>query len=122
MGKNSTLESSFTPEPDRGFGKADRLDHAYGDSYDASLASDHAGKGPKGYKRSDDRIKDDIAGIFTRHHELDASEIEIEVRDGDVVLKGEVPLRTMRYLAENLAEDIYGVMNLDNQIRVQKNQ
>jgi hypothetical protein len=36
----------------------------------------HAGRGPKGYQRSDERIKEDICDCLTRDPDVDASEIE----------------------------------------------
>ncbi|RYZ60682.1 MAG: hypothetical protein EOP09_20930 [Proteobacteria bacterium] len=36
----------------------------------------HAGKGPKGYKRSDDRIKEEVCDLIMRHDEIDGSDIE----------------------------------------------
>jgi hypothetical protein len=36
----------------------------------------HAGRGPKGYKRSDERIREDINERLTRDPQVDAGEIE----------------------------------------------
>src|SRR5262245_30542187 len=37
------------------------------------------GKGPKGYRRSDDRVKEDVSEALSRDGDLDASEIEVNV-------------------------------------------
>ena len=37
----------------------------------------YAGRGPKGYRRSDERIREEISDRLTEHDELDASEIEV---------------------------------------------
>src|SRR5687768_14709240 len=50
----------------------------------------HAGKGPKGYRRSDERIHDDVSDALYRCYEVDATEIEVSVKDGVVTLRGSV--------------------------------
>jgi hypothetical protein len=77
-----------------------------------------AGKGPKGYKRSDDRIREDVCERLTRHPAIDASEIDITVRSGEVTLSGTVPNRRMKRLAEDVVEEIAGVNDVTNQIHV----
>jgi osmotically-inducible protein OsmY len=78
------------------------------------------GKGPKSFKRSDERIKEELSELYTRHHDIDASDIELEVKDGEVTLSGSVPERRMKYLAEELAENSMGVREVNNQIRVKR--
>lgn len=78
----------------------------------------YRGKGPKGYTRSDDRIEEDVSDRLEDHSYLDASDIEIEVNDGNVVLSGTVESRYAKRLAEDLAEDCSGVKNVENRIRV----
>lgn len=78
------------------------------------------GKGPKNFKRSDERIREELSEMFTRHHDVDASDIEIEVKEGEVTLSGFVPERRMKYLAEDLAEKSMGVRDVTNNIRVRK--
>lgn len=80
-------------------------------------AESHAGKGPKGYRRSDGKIHEDICELLTHHHDLDASEIEVEVRDGMVTLSGTVMSRREKRLAEELADDIRGVVDVHNRIQ-----
>lgn len=80
----------------------------------------YAGVGPKGYTRSDDRLKEDICESLTRHSDIDASEIEVEVKNGEVTLSGAVPERTMKYLAEDIAERCQGVKDVHNQIKMKK--
>ncbi len=79
----------------------------------------HGGKGPKGYKRSDDRIREDICDRFTDDHELDASNIEVKVQNCEVTLSGTVDDRQLKRLAEDLAEECAGVREVRNEIRVQ---
>ncbi len=79
------------------------------------------GRGPKGYTRSDDRIREDVCDRLEQHGEIDASEIEVRVSNSEVTLEGTVEDRWMKRMAEDLVEDCPGVKNVDNRIRVQGN-
>ena len=77
------------------------------------------GKGPRNYKRSRERILDDVAEALTREPELDAGEITVEVNDErDVILGGTVTHRPDKRLAEDLVADVFGVRDVHNDIRV----
>jgi hypothetical protein len=78
------------------------------------------GRGPKGWRRSDDRIRDDINERLTDHPDVDASEIEVKVSNAEVTLTGTVDDRHAKRLAEDIAESISGVHDVHNQIRVQQ--
>lgn len=82
----------------------------------------HSGKGPKGYVRSEQRIKEEASEILTHDYDLDASDIEIEIKDRCLILRGEVNSRHDKRLAEYLVEDISGIEDVDNQLRIKKNQ
>jgi osmotically-inducible protein OsmY len=77
-----------------------------------------AGRGPKGYRRSDERITEDVNDRLTASDWLDASAVEVDVRDGEVSLRGTVPDRDSKRLAEDLAEGVPGVREVMNQLRV----
>jgi osmotically-inducible protein OsmY len=77
-----------------------------------------AGKGPKGYTRSDDRIRDEISDALMADDDLDASEIEIKVERGEVTLTGTVDSREAKRSAEEIAERCQGVGNVQNSLRV----
>lgn len=80
----------------------------------------YRGKGPASYKRSDERISEDLHECLTEHSRVDASEIDIEVVKGKVTLSGFVPDRWMKFAAEEMAERVKGVEDIENKIRVQK--
>src|SRR6476646_264940 len=67
------------------------------------------GKGPKNYKRSDSRIYDDICEALYNDSHVDASDIEVEVNNGLVTLRGVVDDRVMKKEAEFCIENISGV-------------
>jgi CBS domain-containing protein len=79
---------------------------------------EHAGRGPRGYGRSDDRIREDINERLTDDAMIDASEIEVEVRDGEATLTGTVRVRSEKRRAEDIAESVRGVKHVQNNLRV----
>ena len=81
----------------------------------------YSGVGPRGYRRSDERIKDDINDRLTWHGFIDASDIDVEVNEGIVTLKGTVEDRHQKRMAEDVAENIPGVEDVNNQLKI-KNQ
>jgi hypothetical protein len=78
------------------------------------------GRGPKGYKRSDERIREDINEELTVHPDIDAFEIEVRVEGGEVTLTGVVEDRRAKRLAEDVAERSSGVTDVHNQLRVRQ--
>ena len=78
------------------------------------------GRGPKAYRRSDDRIREDINDRLTDHAYLDASDIEVMVKEGEVTLTGKVLDRTDKRLAEDVAESVSGVKHVQNNLRTDK--
>lgn len=76
------------------------------------------GKGPKGYRRSDERIKEDVSEALYIHHDVDATDIEVQVADGVVTLAGFVESRRTKRLAEDALEHVAGVRDILNHLRV----
>jgi osmotically-inducible protein OsmY len=76
------------------------------------------GKGPKGYFRSDTRIHEEACEALARDPELDATEIEVQVRDGLITLRGIVVHRMAKKRAEARVEYISGVQDVMNEIRI----
>jgi osmotically-inducible protein OsmY len=79
---------------------------------------DHRGRGPKGYSRSDDRIREDINDRLTDDPYVDAQEIEITVSGSEATLSGFVSTRDQRRRAEDIVERVSGVTHVQNNIRV----
>lgn len=82
----------------------------------------HRGKGPKGYKRSDERIKEDINDRLSDDAHLDASGIEVNVNNGEVSLSGTVSDRNSKRRAEDIVDAISGVQNVENKLRLKQEQ
>ncbi len=79
-------------------------------------------RGPKGYKRSDDRIREDVNDRLADQSDFDPSEIEVAVANGEVTLTGSVRTRSEKFLAEEIADDVSGVNEVHNQLRVKREQ
>jgi hypothetical protein len=80
----------------------------------------HYGKGPKGYRRSPDRILDEACEVLAQDFEVDASDVEVNFKDGILYLKGEVATRNEKRRAELLVEDLPGVEDVHNLLRVKR--
>ena len=74
--------------------------------------------GPKGYQRSDERLKEDISERLMEARHIDSSEVTVDVRGAKVFLEGEVPSRHMKHAIEDLVDACPGVQDIENRIRV----
>jgi hypothetical protein len=77
-----------------------------------------SGKGPKGYVRSDERLKEDISEKLMRHPAIDASDISVEAKNGAVILTGSIDNRQLKHYVEDLVESCAGVRDIDNRLTV----
>lgn len=80
----------------------------------------HKGKGPKGYTRSDDSIKNDVNDALYRDTYVDASDIDVSVDNGEVTLSGTVDSRMAKRHAEDCIERIAGVSDVSNHLKVKR--
>lgn len=87
---------------------------------EAERTGGHRGKGPKGYQRSDERIRDNVCEVLENDDRIDASAIEVTVKNGEVMLTGNVDARHDKRLAEDLVQDLPGVKDVQNQLRVNR--
>lgn len=106
-----------------------RRDNSWGDrnprlerggSYRSSREGGFFGKGPKGYTRSDERIREDVCDRLSIDDEVDASDITVTVKGGEVTLEGTVPDRRSKHRAEDIADSVSGVSDVHNSLRPQK--
>jgi hypothetical protein len=115
------------------YGSAGAYNTSYGSNYGASYGNrrasvnnersqdwsgGHRGKGPKGYHRSEERIREDAYERLTYDDTVDATNIEVQVQGDDLILTGTVNSREEKRRAENIVESISGVRNVENRIRV----
>jgi osmotically-inducible protein OsmY len=108
---------------DRSYG--DRNTYTPTDPYGGSrwnqpspVTGQYAGRGPRGYKRGDERIREDVCDRLTDDPRIDASDLDVEVKDGEVTLAGSVRSREEKRVAEDLIERISGVRDVNNNLKV----
>jgi osmotically-inducible protein OsmY len=85
---------------------------------DVTRRESHAGRGPRRYRRPDARITEEVNERLTIDPDVDATDIDVSVVDGRVTLAGTVGDRRSKRLAEVDAEEVWGVVDVDNQLRV----
>ncbi len=78
----------------------------------------YRGRGPKNYQRADERIREDVCERLTMDHDVDATDIDVSVRDGVVTLEGTVNERHAKRIAEDVCESVRGVKDVQNNLRV----
>lgn len=90
------------------------------DSYRIYRTDPSYARGPRGYKRSDSRILEDVSDRLAYDWDVDATDIEVSVKDGVVTLDGTVDTRQSRRRAEYIAADVWGVRDVQNNLRVRE--
>jgi hypothetical protein len=90
-------------------------DRGYGP--DIEPPRDFRGRGPRGYVRSDERLKELICERLSDDPRIDASDVTVDVTGGRVSLSGEVDSRRSKHLLEDIV-DACGVESIDNRLRI----
>jgi osmotically-inducible protein OsmY len=89
-----------------------------GGAFDTLLELSHRGRGPKGYRPTDERLTEIICERLTEDPFIDASEVTIRVDDGEVILEGRVSVRQQKFAIEDVIADIAGVADIHNRLTV----
>ncbi|MCD9122672.1 BON domain-containing protein [Cupriavidus sp. UGS-1] len=76
--------------------------------------------GPKGYRRSDERVREAVCERLAYAEGLDVSEVTVDVDGGIVKLGGTVRDRNEKYDIEDLVDNVFGVTDVENDIRVRR--
>src|SRR5262249_24684607 len=76
------------------------------------------GRGPKNDASADDHIREDVCERLTYDPRIDASDIEVAVEVGEITLSGFVDDRWAKRLAEDIMEDVRGVKDIHNRLRI----
>ena len=76
------------------------------------------GLGPRNYRRSDDRIREDVCDLLTEDEDVDAGDIDVSVSGGVVALTGSVGDRGAKRRAARIAESVRGVRDVQNDLRI----
>jgi hypothetical protein len=88
--------------------------------HSASGAESYRGLGPKGYRRADAHIQDEVCERLTDDERVDARDVVVATKNGVVTLDGSVPRRWMKYCAEDVAEHCSGVTDVVNRLTVRR--
>ncbi|HKY31691.1 MAG TPA: BON domain-containing protein [Candidatus Polarisedimenticolia bacterium] len=68
--------------------------------------------------RSDREIREDVEDALDKHARLDADDLDIEVRNGDVTLRGDLESQHARELASDIAKSVAGVRRVSSDLQV----
>jgi len=107
-----SLEGEYSDESAMSYENRSRRDYGHG------REMPRYPRGPKGYQRSDERLKEDISERLMEAYHIDSSEVTVEVRGAKVSLEGTVPSRHMKHAIEDMVDRCPGVLDIDNRIRV----
>jgi osmotically-inducible protein OsmY len=78
----------------------------------------YVGRGPRGYRRGDDRIREDVCDRLTDDPRVDASDVDVNINNGEVTLSGSVRTRQEKRITEDVVENITGVREVNNNLKV----
>jgi hypothetical protein len=112
-----------------GYGPRQAAEDQYPDEYNAPdywtyqqdwlKPGPFTGRGPRNYRKPDERILEEVCERLAQHAQIDASAIEVTVEDGEVTLTGGVPDRRTKRMVEVNVDRIYGVIDVHNRLRLQ---
>ena len=77
-----------------------------------------AGRMPKNYRRTDERVLGDVCERLAMHPEIDVSDVTVHIEAGVIRLGGTVEDRYERRLVEEITEGVMGVRDIENGVRV----
>jgi osmotically-inducible protein OsmY len=103
---------------DRSYGQDAPYFENYSDTW--MQAGPHTGRGPKGYQRADATIQEEACERLTQHGYVDASNITVRVEAGEITLEGTVNSRREKRMAEDALENLSGMRDIHNRLRVQR--
>lgn len=97
-------------------GRPAGMPHESDRGYDASPYRSHP-VWPKGYERSDERIRDDVCVRLADDVRLDLANVEVNVASGVVTLTGTARDRIQKHRIEDIVEHVAGVKDVHNALR-----
>lgn len=100
-------------EPSR---DADLSRGSSGTNWNTNLPN-YSGYGPKNWKISDERLKEKVSEVLLQSSEVDATEMNIEVKDRVVTLSGYISSKGMRDVAEDLILSIPGIEDVFSNLK-----
>ncbi len=120
------------PWPEERYGGAGHRHHDYGrGGYAAEeeperggrpAQGSYAGRGPKTFRRSPERLRELICENLTDDPDVDASDVEVHVQGDEVTLTGQVETRSQKRAAEACVEAVTGVRDVHNRLTLRRPQ
>lgn len=98
--------------------RADRYGERLGERFGDRASGRRAG--PRNFKRSDERIRDEICERLTFASGVNVRDVSVDVSNGVVTLNGTVERRAQKYDIEDIADNTFGVTEVENNIRVER--
>lgn len=104
-------------EPER---DADLSLGSSGTSWNAGLnrQEDFSGRGPKGWKLTDEKLREKVSEVLLHSHDVDPTNLEVVVEDRVIYLRGSIPSKGMKRVAEDLVGSIPGVEDVFTELKV----
>ena len=119
---------------DYGYGREGELIAPFGMDYDRSeyayrydlpdyteldlIPGPYTGMGPRYHKRANERIEEEVRRRLEASTEVEADDIELEVFNGEVTLRGTVGDRLTKRLIEDIVETVPGVRDVHNRLHI----
>lgn len=103
-----------------GVAQPTRTGHARSGQGHPASGQNYRGVGPRNYQRSDERILEDVQDRFLEDPHLNPSDVDVTIHDGVVTLTGTVSDRAQKRRAEDLADAVSGVKDVDNRLTIRK--
>ncbi|HEV7333291.1 MAG TPA: BON domain-containing protein [Flavisolibacter sp.] len=98
----------------------DKVSSWLSDDDERRSSGPHRGKGPKDYQRSEQRIREDVCDRLSDDDRIDASNVQVQIQNNEVILTGTVRSKEEKRRAEDLVESISGVRHVENRLRVSR--
>ena len=114
-------DRSYEHDDWRSYGERETRDYEEHRSHGEGLVDkmkSFFGVGPKGYRRSDERIHDEAAEALAHDERLDASDIDLKVENGVITLTGTVSDRWSKWRAEDRISHLFGVHDVKNLLSI----
>lgn len=78
------------------------------------------GSGPPGNRRPDKEIKAEIERLLAWQKTIDATAIQVDVKDGVVTLSGNVSSPNEKQIAGNITENVLGIREIKNHLNIKR--
>jgi len=75
-------------------------------------------RGPEGYRRSDERIREVISDLLSSNDDLDTRDFEVRVNEASVTLRGYIPDEDSRRKINEVVERVPGIKKVNDELRV----